>query len=326
MLQRLISEYRTPNDDSVVVNASYGFDAAAITSGGETIVIKSDPITFASSDAARYVVSVNANDIACMGGIPRWMTVVALLPENATTPDSVESLFADLRDACVAEGIALVGGHTEITIGLDRPILVGTLLGTLRKSGLLEPGRASAGDELYVTKSVALEGTALLASELARPLASALGKETVRKATSLLDDPGISVTRDARVALDTGHVTALHDPTEGGLATAVHEIAEASGLGAAIEWEAIPTLPETDRICAWLDIDPLGLLSSGALLIAAKPGSKVVLHGAFLDAGIPIAHIGILTDSRLGCTISRQGTSTTLPRFDSDELARALTA
>lgn len=326
MLQRLISQYRTPTDETVVVNASYGFDAAAISVGGDTIVIKSDPITFATSDAARYVVAVNANDIACMGGIPRWLTVVALLPEHATTPQSVEALFSDLHDACVAENIMLVGGHTEITIGLDRPILVGTLLGTLRETGLLEPGRAAVGDELYVTKSIAIEGTALLASELAGSLRASLGHEIIQQAASLIDNPGISVTRDAHVALDTGVVTALHDPTEGGLATAVHEIAEASKLGAAVDRDAIPILPATESICAHLGIDPLGLLSSGALLIAARPGGRDILRHAFADAGIPLAHIGVLTDGREGCTISRQGASTMLPRFDSDELARALTS
>lgn len=325
MLQRLISTYRTPTDDSVVVNASYGFDAAAIAVGGETVIVKSDPITFASADAARYLVSVNANDIACMGGIPTWMTVVGLLPERTTTPKLVEGLFADLREACVAEGIMLIGGHTEITIGLDRPILIGTLLGRIGAHGLLPPGQASAGDDLYVTKTVGLEGTALLSAELGDQLRPQVGDDVIRAAAALLTDPGISVTCDARFALASGAVTALHDPTEGGLATAVHEIAEASGLGARIDEEKIPILAETRAITAALALDPLGLLSSGALLIAARPGSESTLRDAFADSGIALAHIGVLTDADEGCTINRRGAVSPLPRYDSDELARALT-
>ncbi len=324
MLQRLISTYRTPTDDSVVVQASYGFDAAAIDIGGETVIVKSDPITFASADAARYLVSVNANDIACMGGIPAWMTVVGLLAEHTTTPELVESLFADLRDACVAEGIMLIGGHTEITIGLDRPILVGTLLGRAGDHGLLKPGEASAGDELYVTKAAGIEGTALLAAELDDQLRPLIGDEVVGAATGLLANPGISVTRDAALALATGVVTALHDPTEGGISTAIHEIAEASGLGARVNREAIPILPETVAITQALDLDPLGLLSSGALLIAARPGSELTLREALAESGIAIAQIGVLTDAAEGCTINRQGADSPLPRYDSDELARAL--
>lgn len=326
LLQQMITRYKTPADDSVIVNASYGFDAAAIAVGDETLIIKSDPITFATSDAARYLVAVNANDIACMGGIPRWMTVVGLLPEDETTPASVERLFADLRDACIAEGIMLIGGHTEITIGLDRPILIGTLIGQPGPTGLLRPGGASEGDALYVTKWIGLEGTALLASELGASLREVLGGAIVSRAAGLLDDPGISVTRDARIALDAGVVTALHDPTEGGLSTAVHEIAEASGLGVRIEADAIPMLPETTAITDHLRIDPLGLLSSGALLIAAKPGSDDALTTAFADTGIPISRIGTLTNSEDGMTIMRQGVVLDLPRYDSDELARALTA
>lgn len=326
LLQRMISTYKTPVDESVIVDASYGFDAAAIQAGDETLIIKSDPITFATADAARYVVAVNANDIACMGGIPRWMTVVGLLPENATTPESVEHLFADLRDACTAEGIMLIGGHTEITIGLDRPILVGTLIGQPGATGLLKPGGASEGDELYVTKWVGLEGTALIASELRAELSPDLDDEMLDRASALLDKPGISVTRDARIALDTGLVTALHDPTEGGLATAVHEIAEASGLGATLHANAIPMLPETTAITGHLDIDPLGLLSSGALLIATRSGSDSALADAFAGSGIPISRIGTLTNPGNGLTIERHGTVSALPHFDSDELARALTA
>lgn len=324
MLQRLISTYRTPTDGSVIVNAGYGFDAAAIAVGDETLIIKSDPITFATADAARYLVAVNANDIACMGSIPTWMTVVGLLPEHSTTPELVEGLFADLRDACVAEGIMLIGGHTEITIGLDRPILIGTLLGRLGPHGLLQPGQASAGDELYVTKAVGLEGTALLAAELHERLRAHVGDDVLRAAAGLLAEPGISVTRDARLALASGVVTALHDPTEGGLATAIHEIAEASGLGARIDEAAIPIRDETDAITGALGLDPLGLLSSGALIIAARPGCEPALHEAFEGSGIGLAHIGVLTDAREGCTINRRGAVFSLPHYDSDELARAL--
>src|SRR5690606_34838547 len=138
-----------------------------------------------------------------------------------------------------------IGGHTEITIGLDRPLLIGTLIGEPGETGLLRPGGAAAGDEIYVTKSIGLEGTALLAAELSTSLRSALGDDLVDRAAALLNDPGISVTQDACRALQSGVVTALHDPTEGGLATAVHEIAEASGLGVRVHADAVPMLAET---------------------------------------------------------------------------------
>jgi hydrogenase maturation factor len=324
MLEDLIARYRTPADPSVIVEASYGFDAAAISIGNETLIVKSDPITFATEGAANYLVAVNANDIACMGGIPRWMTVVALLPETATTRELVESLFADLQTACIAAGVTLLGGHTEITLGVDRPLLIGTMLGTAGPSGLLTPGKATAGNELYLTKTIGIEGTALLAHEKADDLRRALGGERLARARRLTQTPGISIVRDARVALATGVVTALHDPTEGGLATAIHEMAEASSLGARIDAGAIPVLHETRLIADHYDIDPLGLLSSGALLLAARPGSAPVLQAAFRDSGIPITRIGDLIDPEVGKVLVRDGDTYPLPRYDADELTRVL--
>lgn len=324
LLARLIDTYRTPADDAVIVEASYGFDAAALSFGGETLIVKSDPITFATENAAHYLVAVNANDIACLGGVPRWMTVVALLPENRTTETMVEGMFADLQSACLAAGVTLLGGHTEITLALDRPLLIGTMLGTVGGAGLLLPGKASAGDELYLTKAVGIEGTALLAAERAESLLPSLGEEMLTAAAGLIHDPGISVVRDAETALATGRVTALHDPTEGGLATAVHEISEASSLGATIDRARVPVREDTAAICEHFGLDPLGLLSSGALLIAAKPGSEAVLASAFRDAGVALARIGSLTAPKEGHLLTADGDTSELPRFDSDELTRAL--
>jgi hydrogenase expression/formation protein HypE len=323
LLARLISQYRTPEHASVIVQPKYGFDAAAVLLGDETLLVKSDPITFATEGPARYLVAVNANDIACMGGIPRWLTVVALLPEGKTTPELVEWLFSDLRDACVEAGVALIGGHTEITLGIDRPLLIGTMLGVPGPTGLLHPGEASPGDELYVTKWIGIEGTALLGHDCDRELAG-LGEEVLASAKLLLSDPGISIVPDALAALASGVVTALHDPTEGGIATAVHELAGASSLGALVERDSIPVRDETRLICHQLDIDPLGLLSSGALLIAAKPGTGEKLRETLAAASVPVARIGSLTDLAHGIQLVLGDQTMLLPRYDSDEITRVL--
>ncbi|MGB3328331.1 MAG: AIR synthase related protein, partial [Thermomicrobiales bacterium] len=182
LLQRLIEAYATAPDDAVIVPTGYGRDAAAIQIGDQQIVVKSDPITFATEGAARYLVAVNANDIACLGGIPRWLTVVALLPAGATTEDTVEALFADIQAACDAANVALIGGHTEVTIGLDRPLLIGTMIGLAGPYGLLEPGNVHDGDDLYLTKWAGIEGTALLAREHTATLRESLGDDLVRSA------------------------------------------------------------------------------------------------------------------------------------------------
>lgn len=319
LLDRLIRTYKTPPDATVIIDSSYGFDAAAIEVGGQTVLVKSDPITFATTDAAHYLVAVNVNDISCMGGIPRWMTVVSLLPEKLTTPELVEKQFADLQLACQQEGISLIGGHTEITLGLDRPLLIGTLLGTVGPHGMLEPGKAQAGDELWISHTAGIEGTALLAFEMEADLRAAIGSDLVGQAQALLLEPGISVSRDAQALLRTGIVTALHDATEGGVATAIHEVAAASGLGAEIDGTAIPVAESTRAVADHFGIDPLGLISSGALIIATQPGAEPDL----IESMVPVRKIGILTDDPTRLTISTERGVEDLKRFDSDELTRA---
>jgi hydrogenase maturation factor len=324
LLARLIEMYRTPDDASVSVPAGYGRDAAVIEVSGESLIVKSDPITFATDRAAHYLVAVNANDIACLGGIPRWMTVVALLPESSTTETLVESLFHDLRDACAANGISLIGGHTEITLGIDRPLLIGTLIGTAGPRGILEPGGASAGDEVYLTRWAGIEGTALLARERTTELAASLGAPLVRAAAKLLRSPGISVVSDASILRDVAGVTALHDPTEGGVATAIHEMAEASSLGAEVITSSIPMLPETQRIAKHFGLDPLGMLGSGALLVTASPSAGEILRTTAEEHHIPLTHIGVLVEPGNGIVAIGADARYPLPRYDRDEVTRVL--
>lgn len=323
LLKRLIERYATADRD-VLVGPGIGVDAAAIAVGGETLVVKSDPITFATGDAAWYLVNVNANDLACLGATPRWLLVTALLPEHKTTPELVETQFRQLHDACAQHGIALIGGHTEITLGLDRPILVGVLLGVARPGRLLQPGGARPGDRLLLTKAIAIEGTALLARELRSRLVPALGKELVDRAANLLVDPGISVVRDATALLDAGGVTALHDPTEGGLATGVRELVAAAGCGAFVNADVVPILPETDAIAAALGLDPFGILASGSLLAAVQADAVAGAIAAGEAAGLRVTCIGKVMPAEQGFTVISQRGSRELPVFASDEVTRVL--
>ncbi len=292
LLGRLLATYAT-SDPTVIVGPGVGGDAAAIDLGSTTLVVKSDPITFATESPARYLVDVNANDLACLGATPRWMMVTALLPPG-TTEALVESHFRELRDACLQRGISLVGGHTEVTSGLDRSILVGVLIGEAEDGRLLRPGGARPGDRLLLTQAIAIEGTALVARELGASLSSAVDPLVVERAANLLFDPGISVVREAIALLEAGGVTALHDPTEGGLATGVRELALAAGCGATIDREAVPILPETAAIADALGLDPLGMLASGSLLVAADAGAVERLISISGALGFQLTPIGVL--------------------------------
>lgn len=314
-----------PLGSSVVVGPGIGKDAAAITIGDRIVVAKNDPITFASEKGAAHLIEVNANDIACMGAIPRWVLVTALLPEGVT-PAEVLNQFAELSEACRQRSVDLVGGHTEIVSGIDRPILVGMMLGDVAPGDLVEPGNARAGDTLLLTQGLAIEGTALLARELRPVLEASLGTRLIDSAASMLDDPGISVVRAAGLATKSGGVTALHDPTEGGLATAVRELALVSGVGVELDAASIPVFAETRAIARALNLDPLGILASGALLIAARQDATSELLHSIESAGVPASVIGRLTDDPSEFVLNTAAGQVPLPEFEVDEVARVLTS
>jgi len=309
-------------DPRVLVGPGIGRDAAVIEFGDRLLVAKTDPITFAADEIGWYAVQVNANDVAAMGARPQWFLAAALLPERGATAALAERIHAEILEACEALGVALVGGHTEITIGLDRPIVVGQMLGEATREELIRPGMARPGDALLLTKGLAVEGVALLARECSERVTREAGPEFAARCRAFLRAPGISVVRDARCACAAGGVRALHDPTEGGLATALRELAEASGCGLRVREEAIPVYLETRRLCALFGLDPLGLLASGALLIAADPARAAAVAAAVRAGGVDCARIGELTPPERGCRLIRGVEEMELPRFERDEIAR----
>jgi hydrogenase maturation factor len=312
------------SDPRVLVGARPGVDAAAIRIGERALIITSDPITFPTDRAGWYAVNVNANDIAVMGGDPRWLLVTVLLPEGIEEA-TVAGIFDDLIRACEPLGVALVGGHTEVTYGIDRPIISGTMLGEADLDGVVTSGGVRPGDRIIVTGGIAIEGTSILAGEAQEALDSAGVSEAVlRRAVDLLNEPGISVVRAARSLREAVPVHAMHDATEGGLATALREVADASGVGMTIDAERLPILPETAAVCAALGLEPLGLLASGCL-IAAVAAADVERALAALDAARISAWVaGRATDADQGMWLDRPGHREAWPAFERDELARWL--
>ncbi len=230
LLARLIA--RAPATDARVrLRPGPGLDCAVVDLGDRLLVVKSDPITFATDDIGWYLVQVNANDLATTGAVPRWLMLTMLLPEGASTPALVEQWAGQVYGACRELGIDVIGGHTEVTHGLARPILAATLIGEAQAQRLVTPRGAQPGDRLLLTKGVPIEATALLAREFPSRLEEHLSQAELSEAQAFLTRPGISVVRDAALAMQAGKVTAMHDPTEGGLAGALWELAEACGHG-----------------------------------------------------------------------------------------------
>ncbi len=168
-----------------------------------------------------------------------------------------------------------------------------------------------------------MEGTALIARECPERLGDVLTQHELDRCRRLLHEPGISIVREARLALEVGGVRALHDPTEGGLAAGLRELAEASQVGLIVEQAEIPVLPECERICRRLGLNPLGLIASGSLLLAVAPDRAEAIEQRLAGEGIAVARIGEITNAEQGCQLrSPDGQLLPLPGFARDELAR----
>jgi hydrogenase expression/formation protein HypE len=280
------------HDPRVLLGPGVGLDCAVLDLGSTLLVFKAEPITFATDKIGWYAVQIAVNDIATTGAQPRWMLTTLLLPEKATTPSLVMEIGEQVFSACESLGISVIGGHTEITYGLDRPILMSTLIGEVAPGQLVTPRGASPGDRVLLTKGVPIEAAAILAREFPERLRPALTDAEIRQAADFLYAPGISVYRDAQVAVQAGGVTGMHDPTEGGLAAALWEMAEASGHRLRVDTRAVPVPDLSARICRVFGLDPLASIASGSLLITARPESVAGIRAALESEGIACAEIG----------------------------------
>jgi hydrogenase maturation factor len=316
LLTRLVySQLGTIRPD-VLVHAQFGEDCAVIDFGEEVAVLTTDPITGAGPDLGWYAVFVATNDLAAAGAEPVALALTVLLaPDRAA-----EDLGRVMRDAAAAArtvGVEIAGGHSEVTAGIDRTLVVVTGLGRATKGQVLRSGGARTGDALLITKGAGIEGTAILAGALEDRITAILGAGMVKRAKSFRRQ--ISVLPEARAAAQAG-ARAMHDVTEGGVLGAAYEMAAASGIGVRLVADRVPVRPETTAICRELGIDPLGLIGSGALLIATPDAAGTLM--AVDSAGVLATEIGqFLPRDRL---VRREGRDRPLAPPGVDELWRAL--
>jgi len=308
-------------DPSLLIHPGIGEDVAVIDRGGDDlIVLKSDPVTFSTDAIGRYAVAVNANDIATAGARPRWFLTTLLLP-CGTTPSQAKTIMQQLSQNARRWGVTLCGGHTEITDAVCRPVVAGMMVGTVKRGNLIEKKNMAPGDAVLFTKGVAVEGTAIIAREFAtRLLAGGITAQEINVGRSFLNH--ISILPEARLAAEDGRVSAMHDVTEGGLATALSELSVAGRHKISVEMENIPVLDQTRKFCGALGLNPLGLIGSGSLLICCPPDYCDGLIERLEKQSIAAAKIGKVMASGTGIEAWHQGRKARWPQFDTDEIAR----
>ncbi|NLZ52898.1 MAG: AIR synthase [Thermoanaerobacteraceae bacterium] len=300
----------------VLVHSGLGEDSSIIDFGDKVAVLSTDPITGADIHSSHLAVYVSCNDIAACGAEPIGILVTLLLPVGSDEC-ILKELMEGVHEAASKIGIEVLGGHSEITSAVVKPIISATAIGLADKDNFVTSSRAKPGDDIIVTKFLGLEGSAILASDFEGFLTGKVSDKTIINAQGFIDK--ISVIEEGILAAKVG-VSAMHDITEGGLLGACFEVAEASGVGIEIYQDLLPILPETKEICRAFGINPLGLISSGSMLICTPKGDEVVQ--ALKARKIPATIIGKVT-SHGKFMVGSSGKRPIIP-FERDELIRAI--
>jgi hydrogenase expression/formation protein HypE len=309
-------------DPSLLIHPGVGEDTAAIdVRSEEVLVLKSDPITFVTTSLGYYSLIINCNDIATSGATPRWFLATLLFPPG-TTPAELFKVMVELKENCREMEITLCGGHTEITDAVNRPVVSGMLIGTVLQSRLIDKGKMKSGDKVLLTKGVAVEGTAIIASEFGEKLRqSGMLEEEIEKCVQFQNH--ISILPEAKLMAQFKEgVKAMHDVTEGGLATAIEELSKAGRHRVRIDFEKIPIFEQTRTVCHLMNLNPLGLIGSGSLIICCEKRIHHQIIETLQKNGIDVSCIGEVIEPGIGVEVKKEGQIGEWPTFETDEITR----
>ncbi|NMA54851.1 MAG: AIR synthase [Firmicutes bacterium] len=317
LLKQIVFPYSGHKRPDVLVGPGIGLDCGIIDLEGQLAVLSSDPITTTGHNLGYLAVHIAANDVAATGAEPAGLLLTLLLPPG-TALDLVQEIMQQVHDTAASLGMALLGGHTEFTAAVTQPVAVMTAIGKARRGHYVTSGGGKPGNVLILTKSAAYEGTAILAADFFAQLEPQLGSVLLERAQDFIY--GISIVPEAKAAI--GLATAMHDVTEGGILAATFELAHASTCGLELWSDQIPVATETAAICRQLELDPLGLIGSGSLLVAT--GSPDQLLATLSALAIPAAAIGRLLPPEDGKWLKRGSQRLPLVIPERDELYKAL--
>ena len=271
--------------------SSIGEDTAMLDFGGDLIVLSSDPITGAAENLGALAIHISVNDVATKSADAVGVLLTLLLPVNTTSED-IETIMADAQKAADAVNMDIIGGHTEITDTVSKPIMISTVVGRVSKDKVPDPSKVRAGDVVAMSKYAGLEGTAILATDCAEALKE-IGEELLWEGRGLVD--ALSVQTEGDVAGDF-RIRAMHDVTEGGVEGAIWEMAQALKVGVTIDKEAIPVLESTKAVAKKAEVDLYRLISSGSMLVVLDKDDFEPMQKKLTDRGILFTKIGEVTD------------------------------
>ena len=321
-LLEIVFKYLGARRSDVIMGAAHGEDAAIVRAGKELLALSCDPISGALNRIGHLSVRVTTNDVATRGVRPSWFLSCIMLPEGSGKT-VLRTICRQMDEAAKRIGVAIIGGHSEVAPGLDHPLVIGFSAGVVGKRGYVSCSGARPGGKIILTKGAGVEGTAILASDRSEALRKAFGAHLIERATSFFEMT--SVVEDAMTAFNHGSVQAMHDPTEGGVAGGLNELANAAKTGFRVYENEIEVATETRKVCEFFRIDPLRLVSSGSLLIVADEKGAEGIVSRLKRRNIGAAVIGeVLSNRRERILVRRNGGEENLPLPYADDLWTAL--
>ncbi|GKU26461.1 AIR synthase family protein [Clostridium folliculivorans] len=312
-LKDLINNNKSVKRDEVRVRNGVGEDCSVIDFGEYECVISTDPITGAAENIGRLAVHVNCNDVASCGVDPMAILVTILAPEN-TTFEEINDVMKQINEETSKINVEIIGGHTEITSAVNRIVVSCTVLGKCISGKAVSTAGAKIGDDIVVTKSLALEGTNIIVNDKIDNLKDVLTKEEIHEAKEYINK--ISVIMEGKVSGEFG-VNSMHDITEGGVLGALWELADASNVGFKVYEDRMPITAVTKKVCKVFNIDPLKLISSGSMIITTKNGEELVK--LLMKNGINSTIIGNITNDK-GILVKELEGEVIVPQPERDEL------
>jgi hydrogenase maturation factor len=321
VLERAVLKYSGVKRDDVIHGAARGEDAAIVRVGNQLLALKCDPISGAVERVGWLAVNVVTNDIATRGVRPNWLLSCIMLPKGSRE-DVLEMISKQMHKAANKLGVAIVGGHSEITPGLDHPLVIMSAIGVVNGNNYVTCADAKPENKIILTKGAGIEGTAILASDRRKILEKEFGKLFVKKAEKYFTE--ISVVKEGLLAFEFGGVSAMHDPTEGGVAGGIHELCDASRTGFRVYEDKIMVRRETSEICRFFRINPLNLIGSGSLLIVADTSKADEIVELLERKKIEASIIGEILRNESTRVIVRKNGVENLPRPLNDDLWVAL--
>ena len=275
------------------------------------------PIQFPGGDIGELAVNGTVNDLAMCGAIPRYLSLSFILEEGLSM-DTFWEILLSVKLACEQAGVAVVTGDTKVVErGKGDGIFINTSgVGQMHPKAAISIENLQVGDQLIISGPVATHGMAIMSVREGLEFESTIESDTRNLnglVQSLLDEYGEDL-----------HL--LRDPTRGGVASVLSEIAGQGNCGIDIVQEQVPVLPQVASACEILGLDPLYVANEGIFVgfVAASRANEMVHHLQDLEPNSQTAVIGEVVESHPGKVIltSGLGGKRVLPMLAGEQLPR----